>query len=76
MVYVSLGDNSTGQKIVGCVHIYAYNLVDMFELPDGSAIYHVYTPSQPVFFKPSKQTIVIWCRACYEAMGKLERKIS
>lgn len=69
MVYVTLGKNRTGQLIVACPHIQAYQGVDMYLFPDGSAIYEVRGMGH-LLFKPSKMTIVMWCEMCFEDLKK------
>lgn len=73
MLYVTRGTNDTGQRVVSCPHGRTGN-VNQWLYPDGSAVYEVTGVAFGLFFRPSKQTIVIWCQDCFETFGKRDAK--
>ena len=70
MVYVNLGTNATGQRLIGCRHMFLSTTIDMFHIEDGSTVYNVRTAHSRFIFVPSHKTIVLWCDNCY---GGIER---
>lgn len=69
MLYVTRGENDTGQRLVSCPHVRT-GVVNQWLYPDGSAVYEVTGVAFGLFFRPSHRTIIIWCQDCFETFGK------
>jgi len=74
MIYKTLGKNTTGQTLVGCPHVSELGSIEMHLYPDGSAVYRIQGHSW-TYFKPSKQTIVLWCYQCYQGLAPMDCQV-